>query len=218
MRLMKPPTESGLPEGTTWLTRPEGASSTDEGGFCLLSRGDRVWGRCRPSASDRLERSGVIFLSPDGDSEHGWVTRAFDGWSNWATIASLDLPLCGRRRSEKLSAAADDPGDEAGRRLQPYLARQLQEDLGLLVQLLGSVCRIEPDRIAVVAVGSSVARALPCVEDGNWPPVVVLAPPAPGISLGPSVRSLPLPEAFELDAWLEEVGSYLRTALGLEEG
>jgi hypothetical protein len=212
------PEQSGPAEGTTWVARPEAGSSTDEGGFCLLSRGDRVWGRCRPAAAGGGRRGAVIFLSPDGESEHDWVTRAFQRWSAWATVATLDLPLCGRRYSEKLSAAADDPGSATGRRVQPDLARQLAEDLGRLVHLLGALCRVEPERTAVVALGLSVARLLPCLEEGDWPPVAVLAPPPEVRAYSGSARTLQLPEGSELDAWLDEVGGYLQTELGLETG
>jgi hypothetical protein len=146
------------------------------------------------------------------------VTRALDRWSAWATVASLDLPLCGRRSSEKLSAEADNPKSEPGERLRPYLRRQLQADLSSVTQLLASLCRVDPQRTAVVALGLSAARLLPCLQEGDWPPAVVLAPAPEDRLLQSSVRSFELPEDSELDRWLDEVGSYLRAELGLDRG
>ncbi len=207
--------QSGAPEGATWIETRSPDRGTEEARFCILSRGDRVWGRCRFPARAAAGDGAVILLSPDGDSQSTFVDAALERWSSWVTVASPDLPLCASRRSEKLSPAAVDRESPLRARLARDLTRQLEEDLASLVRLLAAFRNVDRERTALVALGMSGSLLLPLLERKGWPLVAVLAPPPQATSLPARVSAFPMPTDAATDGWLDEVGIYLRSALGL---
>jgi hypothetical protein len=206
-------TQSGVPEGATWIERPTPGSDTEEAWFCALSRGDRVWGRCRFPARASAGSGAVILLSADGDSQSAFVGAALERWGSWVTVASPDLPLCAKRRSEKLSPIVVDREHPLYSRLQIDLTRQLEQDLLTLAGLLAAFRDVHREKTAVVALGMSASLLLPSLEQGGWPLAAAIAPPPEGTELPSRVRAFSMPTQAETDGWLAEVGTYLRTAL-----
>jgi hypothetical protein len=110
---------------------------TGEERFVLGSRGDLVHGRLRrhPRAA---ERALALVLSPDGAADHPVVERVFAALAELASVASIDLPLCGARHSDKLTEIAFDDSDPVAARLRPDLERQLEADLAITLRWLRS--------------------------------------------------------------------------------
>jgi hypothetical protein len=98
------------------------------------------------------------------------------------------------------------------------LQQQLQEDLFGVLLVLREFQRVDRDRTALVALGRSAGWALPCVGDGGWPPVAVVAPAPEGAALPEQTHAVDLPEDVEVEPWLDEVGTYLKGALGSDGG
>jgi hypothetical protein len=102
----------------------------------LLSRGDRVRARVARAASARAPV--ILIGAPDGSAAAPFSDAALGAWSSFATVAALDLPLCGARKSDKLSADAFRPGAALAERLRPELELQLGSDLARLLDWLTS--------------------------------------------------------------------------------
>lgn len=96
--------------------------------FTLSSRGDLVRGRLF-GADSRGKRPLVLFASEDGSTYSPSVVATARAWSAWCVLASIDLPLCGARRSEKLSQAVFDAASPLAARLRGDLESQLASDL-----------------------------------------------------------------------------------------
>jgi hypothetical protein len=202
----------GRIEGVTWISPAAADSGRRESRFCVLSRGDRVWGRCLPAAG-ATDSPAVLFLGPDGSCESASVSAALRQWSSWATVASFDLPLCGQRGSQKFSAVALDRASHAGARLQEGLSRQLGEDLLGVIGVLREFQSIDAKRTALVALGPTTGWAVPNLVEGDWPRVAVIAPPPQRVRLPAHIHAVSEPVEGQIESWLEEVGATLQAAL-----
>jgi hypothetical protein len=120
--------------------------------FSLLSRGDRVRGRVAGHLAGEA-RPLVIVCGPDGAASGELVDTCLVGWSGWAVVASIDLPLCGARRSEKLSEDAFDPTSSLSARLARDIRRQVASDLDSARAWLIAHVSIDRERLAVAGFG-----------------------------------------------------------------
>ena len=159
-----------------------------ETGWSLLSRGDRVRGRTRKPAS--TPRHPVILLAPpDGDASSEFCASAAAAWCARAALVVFDLPLCGSRRSDKLTALALDATLPIARRLRPDLEAQVAADIGAVLALIQADPELDPARVTFVGVGLGAELARPFVEKaGGFAHVVLALDDAPSTS------------------WLREVG------------
>jgi hypothetical protein len=80
----------------------------------------------------------VLIGAADGSALSRFADAALGTWSSFATVAALDLPLCGSRKSDKLSADAFRPGTPLAERLRAELELQLGSDLARLLDWLAS--------------------------------------------------------------------------------
>jgi hypothetical protein len=206
---MRKPPKPPLPDGSTWIVRKDGRADAGEALFCFLSGGDRVWGRCRLPRERAATSPGVIFVAPDGCAEGKWAAAALERFGAWATTATIDLSLCGRRRSDKLSPVGLDCRSPVGAMLAPELASQLRRDLSGVMGLLAAQCGVDPERTAIVALGLGASLLAPTLEESPWRRVV-LAPPVPCASQ-PRIRAMALPGEEELERWLDDLAAELRS-------
>ena len=145
--------------------------------FWLSSRGDLVRGRVRSSKGGPGQPL-VVAAAPGGAADHPWVDALFEAWSEWAALVALDLPLCGSRRSEKLSEPGLDPGHAIAARIRSDLESQLAADLRAVVDLVRGDDRPHPARIALVAAGPTAAWVESAArEAARFDPVLVTADP-----------------------------------------
>lgn len=207
---------SADPPGTTWLEREAGDRVDVE--LCMLSRGDRVWGRCR-LRRDGARANGVVLLSPDGCGGGVWYRAAVEAFGSWATVATIDVPLCGRRRSDKLSADGLDPSTALGAQLAQDLSSQLGADLDHLTGLLHARGGPSRERTSVVALGIGAALLAPRLGTVAWPQVVVLADPGDELPPVPAgVRRVALPDEDRAAPFLEDLARYVRGELRSRAG
>ena len=85
-------------------------------------------------------------------------------------------PLCGSRRSDKLSALALDPSQPLAARLRADLETQTAADLAQVVALLRADPDLDPARISLVAVGLGARLARPFASGSHGLAAVELAP------------------------------------------
>jgi dienelactone hydrolase len=143
--------------------------------WTLLSRGDRVHGRTwKPARRGRLPV--VILCTGDGVGSGELVERARAAWSGRAALATFDLPLCGSRRSDKLSALALDPSQPLAARLRADLETQTTADLARVAALLRADPDLDPTRVSLVAVGLGARLARPFASGSHGLAAVELAP------------------------------------------
>ncbi len=124
----------------------------DELRFTLMSRGDLVRGRLVDRCDDH-GRPLVIVAGPDGRADHPLIDWIIDAWTDWCAVASIDLPLCGGRASEKLSdlvLGADAPLRE---QLAADLEAQVADDLRNTAQVLAEHGGGGSGRLALVGLG-----------------------------------------------------------------
>ena len=168
------------------------AASPGAGGeakWTLLSRGDRVHGRTWKPAR-RGPHPVVILCTPDGRSLGELVERARAAWSARAALATFDLPLCGARHSDKLSASALDPGHPHAARLRADLEAQTAADLERVIALLRSDPDLDPARVSLIGVGLGARLARGFASGAHGLAAVVLDPERSVVS----------------DEWLRSVG------------
>jgi len=118
----------------------------------LKPAGDRLRVRLRHLDAEAAGPLVIVYAS-DGDSENAELDEVFDQLSPWCTIAAPDLPLCGARSSDKLSAAAFDPQHALSNTLLSDIRLQLRDDLKLLLAALAEPRRVDQKRSAVLACG-----------------------------------------------------------------
>jgi dienelactone hydrolase len=131
-----------------------------ETGWSLLSRGDRVRGRTIKPAS--AGRHPVILLAgPDGCASSEFCASAAAAWCTRAALVVFDLPLCGSRRSDKLTALALDAMLPIARRLRPDVEAQVEADITAVLALIAADPELDPARVTFVGVGlgGELARA-----------------------------------------------------------
>lgn len=159
--------------------------------WSLLSRGDRVHGRTlRPAHAG--PHPVILLAGPDGCADSVFGESAAAAWCTRAALVSLDLPLCGSRKSDKLSALALDAGIPLARRLRPELEAQVASDLAAVLALIGVDPDLDAARVTFVGVGLGAELARGFLESPSGVARVALAPGA-----APSA------------AWLHEIGEQL---------
>jgi len=127
--------------------------------WSLLSRGDRVRGRiAKPSKAGR--HPVIILAGPDGCASSPFAEAATAAWSARAAVVAFDLPLCGSRKSDKLTALALDPNLPLAKRLRAELEAQVAADLTQVLALIATDPDLDPARVtfAGVALGAELAR------------------------------------------------------------
>ena len=107
----------------------------DELRFTLMSRGDLVRGRLVDRCDDH-GRPLVIVAGPDGRADHPLIDWIIDAWTVWCAVASIDLPLCGGRASEKLSDLVLGADATLREQLAGDLEAQVADDLRNTAQQL----------------------------------------------------------------------------------
>lgn len=160
-----------------------------------LSAGDRLAIRVAEPAGE-AGRCGIVVLASDGCVNGPDADRVVAAWSGWATVAVLELPLCGARASDKLTIAAFAEADPLAARLEGDLAAQLASDLGVALQTLVERHAVAPERCALVALGRGARLAQTLPDAGARFAAVV-------IGLGDRLD----------EPWLERTASELRAKL-----
>lgn len=159
-------------------TRREGAKTR----WSLLSRGDRVHGYLiRPAHPG--PHPVLLLAGPDGCASSALAESAALACSATAALISFDLPLCGARRSDKLSALALDPGTPLAVRLRPELEQQVAADLAAVLALVAADPELDASRVTFVGVGlgAELARGFLGAPSG-LAHVEIAKDPAPGPS------------------------------------
>lgn len=95
----------------------------------------------------------VVVYATDGDCSSRELTVVLDALEPWCTVAAPDLPLCGARSSDKLTAAAYDSKHALTDALLSDVRLQLQDDLRVLIDSLAETHAIDRTRTAVIAWG-----------------------------------------------------------------
>ena len=143
--------------------------------FWLSSRGDLVRGRVCSSKGGSGQPL-VVVATPSGSADHPLVDALFEAWSEWAALVALDLPLCGSRRSDKLSEQGLDPGHAIAAQIRGDLESQLAADLRAVVEMVTGRDPARPVRIALVTSGAPAAWAEAAARSaGGFDPVLVAA-------------------------------------------
>lgn len=122
------------PFGATWYDVPSASEGLP---FSFQSLGDRVRGRLFPSRTGGAQRL-VLVAGPSGRAADDWTDAAARAWSDWACVASIDLPLCGARESEKLSGLVRGETTAKTERLQNELRAQTRHDLARAAELIST--------------------------------------------------------------------------------
>jgi hypothetical protein len=179
--------------------------------FSVLSGGDRF--SVRLAAAQGPSRYLVLLTGPDGCACGGFIDAAIAAWSHFAAVAALDLPLCGTRSSDKLSAVALDRGHPLAGRLREDVARQLRTDLENALEVLSRRLELDASGIAYVGVGLGADLSGPFCDSGRlstW----VLAPYDSDLVRGVESAQMVEPPPLENpSAWLAKVGELLRSRL-----
>ncbi|MFI5314234.1 MAG: hypothetical protein ACHQ6T_00905 [Myxococcota bacterium] len=157
------------------MTDAARAGAAGETRWSVLSRGDRVRGRLwKPPR--RGPHAVAILCSADGCSGGPLVERARAAWTSRAALATFDLPLCGARRSDKLSASALDPSHPHSARLRADLEAQTAADLEQVVALLRRDPDLDPARMSLIGVGLGARLASGFAAAAHGLASVLLAP------------------------------------------
>jgi hypothetical protein len=128
-----------------------------EHAFKVWSSGDRVRVRLQLPDSPGL-RPLVLWLGSDGSAEAPELAALGADW-DWCALASLDLPLCGARASEKLSIAAFDPAHALHAALSGDAVAQLEGDLERVLETLAARPGLDTKRLRRVALGRGALLA-----------------------------------------------------------
>jgi dienelactone hydrolase len=143
--------------------------------FSLLSGGDRVRGRIvRPAG--RGPHPVVLVCGPGGSAESLFAEQAAAAWSGRAALVLIDLPLCGSRKSDKLSALALDRAQPLAQRLRAELLAQTAGDLSLVLGLVAEQPDLDAARVSLVGVGLGAELARDFAESADGLAHVELAP------------------------------------------
>ena len=155
-------------------------SRGSETAWSLLSRGDRVRGRIvKPPGPG--PHPVIVVAGPDGCASSPFVEAATAAWSARAAVVSFDLPLCGSRNSDKLTALALDVRLPLARRLRAELEAQVASDLAQVSALIAADPELDPARVTFsgVGLGAELARAALASPHG-WKRVAIAPTADPG--------------------------------------
>jgi len=137
-------------------TRRRGAETC----WSLLSRGDRVRGRTvKPVHSGR--HPVILLAGPDGCASSVFIESAAAAWCARAALVVFDLPLCGSRKSDKLTSLALDERLPLAQWLRPELEAQVASDIAAVLELVAADPELDAARVTFVGVGlgATLARA-----------------------------------------------------------
>jgi hypothetical protein len=150
--------------------------------WSLLSRGDRVHGYViRPAHAG--PHPVILLAGPDGCASSALAESAASACSATAALISFDLPLCGARKSDKLSALALDARTPLAARLRPELEQQVAADLASVLALVAADPELDASRVTFVGVGLGAELARGFLADPNGVAHVAIAKdPAPSPS------------------------------------
>ncbi|MFQ5514396.1 MAG: hypothetical protein ACE5FG_08135 [Myxococcota bacterium] len=185
-------------------------ASRPDGQLRLISRGDRVLVRWASTGSPT--RRLILLAGPDGRARSRFADAALRSWSELGAVATLDLPLCGERHSDKLSAAAFVPGNPLAARLRGDLAQQLCADLGELIRALDHPLGLSAGtRLAYVGIERGAALADAFCEAHPELEVIVLAAREDAALSRPAHAHLVDPPHRDRSpaGWLEKIGKRL---------
>ncbi len=161
---MRRSTESKSIAGVPGLAlRRDGARTA----WSLLSRGDRVHG-CTVRPTGRGPHPVILLAGPDGCASSAFVESAASAWCAHAALVTFDLPLCGARKSDKLSALALGTTTALAKRLRPEIEAQVAADLAQLLGLVATDPALDETRVTFVGVGlgAKLARAFAAAPNG----------------------------------------------------
>ena len=126
--------------------------------WSLLSRGDRVHGRTQKPA--QTGRHPVILLAgPQGCASSVFSESAAAAWCARAALVVFDLPLCGSRKSDKLTSLALDERLPLAQRLRPELEAQVASDIAAVLAFIATDPELDASRVTFVGVGLGAALA-----------------------------------------------------------
>jgi hypothetical protein len=185
--------------------------------FTFQSRGDLVSGRAlRPLGAERVPLA--LLSGPEGSARSPWFDAAARSWGSWLALASVDMPLCGSRSSEKLSKPALGSAGRLAEAFRSELEAQALNDLARALSVLRAEPWLEPEQIAFVGLGLGARLGVGfCREAGVRAAVLAWdSAPPPGLSTGlPADRArVEALSGLEPDeAWLAELGDFLRERL-----
>lgn len=206
-------TEVGLPPGASVHRSADGEASVS-----FLSRGDRVRGRARAHASAAAPL--VLLGAPDGAAWGAYAQAALSAWSGWGSVAAFDAPLCGARRSDKLSGLAFDGEESLARAVHADLEVQLECDLAAALDWLQGELPLPLRRVAFVGLGRSAALARGfCEREPRLDLALLAVEPAHALVLtrgpgGDRVFERTLPSFEPRAASLDAVARLVRAAIG----
>ena len=143
--------------------------------WSLLSRGDRVHGRTlTPAGAGR--HPVILLVGPDGVATSAFVDSAAAAWCARAALVVFDLPLCGSRKSDKLTALALDARLPLAERLRSELEAQVGSDLAEVQRLIAADPALDATRVTFVGVGLGAELARTFLAETRAFAHVALAP------------------------------------------
>lgn len=146
--------------------------------FSLLSNGDRIRGTLFGRRDDP-GRPLLLLAGPDGCARGPWVDAIVEACGEFTSLLSIDLPLCGSRTSEKLSALALDPEHPLARQLHDEIQAQTRDDLNTTVQALRDAADLRPGSLAFVGAGLGLELAHGYCRDSQELKLAVVSQSAP---------------------------------------
>jgi dienelactone hydrolase len=163
---------SDSPSGVLGLAMRRDGTET---AWSLLSRGDRVRGRIvKPAHAGR--HPVILLAGPDGCLSSVFVESAAAAWCARAALVVFDLPLCGSRKSDKLSALSLDLRLPLAQRLRAELEQQVASDIAQALALIEADPELDVARVTFVGVGLGAELARGYLAAPSAIAQVVLAP------------------------------------------
>jgi len=163
---------SGPVVGVLGLVTRRDGSETE---WSLLSRGDRVRGRSvKPTHAGR--HPVILLAGPDGCASSAFVESAAAAWCARTALVVFDLPLCGSRKSDKLTSLALDARLPLARRFRAELEAQVAADLAAVLALIAADPELDAGRVTFVGVGLGGELARAFLAAPSTVAHVVLAP------------------------------------------
>ena len=148
--------------------------------FNLLVRGDRVRGRIvAPNGAG--PHPVVVLASLDGSTRGPFVESALAALLPRRAVVVFDLPLCGSRKSDKLSSLGLDPKKSLAKRIRADLEAQIAADLAAVLALIAAEPTLDGARVTFAAAGLGARLAGPAAQRAGFARVRLSAgarPPA----------------------------------------
>jgi hypothetical protein len=149
----------------------------------------------------------ILVVAPDGCAEHSTVDTLIAAWSSWAAVAAIDLPLCGARRSDKLSLSSFEKDESIAARIRHDVETQIESDLERTFAFLGA------ERSAFFGAGLGADLAIPFCRNASGLLAIALAPTSPlDVPLGEGTRTY-TSQIFAPNPGPEELAEFLKPLL-----